>query len=231
MPVRLDPFQNIVGVNWGGKLAALCQLGMIIENLNQNRWMMALDMVSPDVSGPIGGIDETESISGFGSIFNGASYQIQTTLFQEGSGILKPDGRENNFRGGFVIPNAIDGGLPEVVNLRVYGRSADAGLPTVAAIIVDFAFGPDLVVPNAYWFGQPEGLLWSYTDLVDPLPENLNLQFVRAQRERRFAFWGQRAFIRTVPILGPVADFGTLRLNFRRGSAEMLPPSTEPEET
>lgn len=231
MPVRLDPYQNIVAVNWGGKLAALCQIGMIIENLGQNRWMLALDMQTPEVSGPIGGIDETESITGFDSIFNGSSYQIQTTLFQEGSGALKPDGRLSSFRGAFIIPNEIDGGISEVVDLRVYGRSADAGLPTVAAVLVDFAFGPDLVVPDAYWFGQSEGLLWSYTPLVNPLPESLTLTFVRAQRERTFAFWGQRAFVRSVPILGPVADFGTLRLNFRTGSAEMLPPSTNPEET
>lgn len=227
MPVRLDPFQNIVGVNWGGRLAALCDIFVTFGTTatpvqDRDKWSLVVILLTPEVSGQLGLIDAEESFSGLDSIFNGASYQVQFMGFQEGSGAFQPDRRLGTFKNCVVIPNDISGGVPETANLRIFARSPDSSLPNIASVSTVFGFGRDLVQPNSYWIQEGEGLSWSYFPITSPLPEVLDKTFVQAQRERSATIWGQRSRIN-----GPYADFGTLRLNFRTGSAEMTQPENE----
>jgi len=225
MPVRLDPFQNIIAVNWGGRLAPVCELAFIFENLGQNPWMINVQTVTPETLGPVGGFADGDLASGLIEYIDGEFYTVHSYIRRDG---FDNDPRFPGYRGVWVRPLEITR-IPEIVELRIFGRSTDAGLPTVAAIIGTFGFGLDLFQPGEFIAKSPEGLIWEHYPITIPRPNEFEVTAVRADRERRFELWGNRAFVRTLDGLGPVADFGTLRLNFRTGSAELMPPDTTPE--
>lgn len=226
MPVRLDPFQNIVGVNWGGRLAAICELAFDFEGLGLNPWMINVVVNAPESLGPIGGLADGDSVTGLTEYIDGEFYTVHSFIRRDG---FDNDPRFPGFRGVWVRPLEISGGFPEVVELRIFGRSTDSSLPTVAVVYGTFGFGLELFQPGQFVGRRLEGLLWEHWPIQIPLPNEYETTVVRATRERRFERWGNRAFIRTIDGLGLVADFGTLRLNFRTGGHELLPPDLTPE--
>lgn len=232
MPVRLDPFKNIVGVNWGGLLSPVCSLAIVPEYSlgDEPEWIAVFQIVAPEESPLIGG-----TVAGEGSIdylpyYFGQDFVLISKLDRIG---FDDDGREPSYRSFTVRPQAVTGGTSPVVDIRIFLRSTSEELPSVAAVIGIFGFGRELVRGNdTIVEKRPEGLIWEYFDFNDPLPNEFTTRAIRADRENRFEFWGNRAFNREIPgapaLVGTVADFGTLRLNFQRGTAEMLPPDTSP---
>lgn len=222
MPVRLDPFQNIVGVNWGGKLAPIAYVSLLLED-NLGKFVIP-SMVAPDESGFI----ETGANA---SVFFGPEYKIQGGL----QFFSDPDSNVGGFGYRYAMITPMVSTASSIVDVRLLCESRIGSLPNIGRIQVIFGMERRLADPNNTVIFRETGIVdgereWAVSEEQLPVPEGTIFRAVYSPNDRRFVFWGSRSFFREVPTLGQVADFGTVRMNFRRLTAEVIPPNTDPEE-
>lgn len=213
MPIRLDPFQNIVGVNWGARpLEIPCTFRVDYGGPafgTTLAWTTQFQMIEPEVSEFVGGETSFRHFGEFYQLASGSNFSIG---FHEQS--VRP----------------IEGATIKQKDARVRVFAVGPTLPTSCTIRVRFGFGPnaDAPVRTVHYFSRDGWTLYppGWLNYPRDVPILIDTQF---QRSKEYGLI--TPVVRTVSGLpGDVADLGTLLLNFAQGDSSWLPPEPpEPE--
>lgn len=221
MPLRLDPFQNVIAVNWGGiRLIQACTFRVDYGGPGFTQtlpFVTVAQMVAPDSLIPVSTI-----ISG--------GPDLPFSDLSERYLLLAGTGQALGFHE-FGLRPIEDAPEPDPeVLLRVLALPVSGEPPGSCDIKVRFGFGPNAIMQGAeVWYASrlefdlsPVNGAYVYPRLV---PFIIGSQF---QEIRDFN--NLTPVLRNVSGVGFVADFGFLQLNMQRGTMAYLPPDPPPEE-
>lgn len=221
MPIRLDPFQNIVGVNWGNiRLIPACTFRVDYGGTgfptSPLPFTTVIQMTHPEQSTFV---SHFLSLDGTFFAFVGEHYDMLGG---------------SRFNIGFhefgIRPVEDDPDPQAEVTVRIFTKPEFGDLPERCDIKVRFGFGPDATMGvRTVWYVSRLEFNLSPINGAYIYPRDVPF-IVNSQFQEIRDFNNLTAVIREISGLGSVADFGTLNLNFQRGTMAYLPPDPPPED-
>jgi hypothetical protein len=221
MPVRLDPFQNIVGVNWGGiRLINACTFRVDYRGPAFGLslpFSTVAQMTTPD---------QIEAYT----VSEGLPNNLPPSAAGDRFVLSAGTGVEIGFHE-FGIRPIEDAPDPDPeVQVRIFALPIFGQSPGTCDIKVRFGFGPVVTMSNqTVWYASRLGFDLSPANGAYIYPRNVPF-IVNSQFQEIRDFNGVTRVIRSIPGIGTVSDFGTLQLNFQRGTMAYVPPEPPPED-